>query len=48
MLHHHGSREWSDGSDFFKYIYHNLGAYQSDTDDEMEDAVASKCEHRKV
>lgn len=37
VLNHHGSREWSDGSDLFHYIYHNLGAYRSDTDDETAD-----------
>ncbi|XP_042228893.1 poly(ADP-ribose) glycohydrolase-like isoform X2 [Homarus americanus] len=34
LLIHHGSREWADGSDLFQYIYHNLGAYESETDNE--------------
>nr|XP_045625311.1 poly(ADP-ribose) glycohydrolase-like isoform X1 [Procambarus clarkii] len=34
---HYGSRKWSEGSDLFQYIYHNLGAYESETDNETED-----------
>lgn len=52
VLLHHGSREWSDGSDFFQYIYHNLRAYESETDDETEESadqdVDKKREERTV
>lgn len=36
ILVQYGQREWADGSDLYQYIYHNLGAYESETDIENE------------
>lgn len=38
VLNHHGLRDWVDGSDLSHYIYHNLGAYDSETDNDTEES----------
>ncbi|XP_037803475.1 poly(ADP-ribose) glycohydrolase-like isoform X2 [Penaeus monodon] len=38
VLNHHGSRDWADGSDLSHYIYHSLGAYDSETDNDTEES----------
>ncbi|XP_042874419.1 poly(ADP-ribose) glycohydrolase-like isoform X2 [Penaeus japonicus] len=38
VLNHHGLRDRVDGSDLSHYIYHNLGAYDSETDNDTEEA----------
>lgn len=38
VLIHHGSRDWADGSDLSHYIYHSLGAYDSETDNDTEES----------
>lgn len=37
VLNHHGLRDRVDGSDLSHYIYHNLGAYDSETDNDTEE-----------
>ncbi|XP_068225013.1 poly(ADP-ribose) glycohydrolase [Palaemon carinicauda] len=41
VLMHYGQRAWVDGSDLYHYIYHSLGAYNSDTDEENVDFTGS-------
>lgn len=48
VLLHYGQKEWADGSDLYHYIYHSLGSFDSDTDEENGDFSGSTAKNERT